>query len=148
MDDGKVTVVCRDLPNPRGSNSTEYHVCECDPGYAGVVVGGTYKTCRNICSFGNEGVEDCKDVNECVLWGGNAACFFGACHNDVGRLFVRLPKRIRERRRMASRIVESRCAVWQERHWQKLPHGRAVRCFQRRSHVPSSEVRIADSGQH
>ena len=77
--------VCRDLSNPT-SKSTEHCACDCGPGYAEVVVGGTHKTCRNNCSLGYEGVQGqgCKDVNECFRWGGNAASFPGAWHNDVG----------------------------------------------------------------
>ena len=53
--------------------------------YAEVAVGETCTTCRNNSSIGHEGVEGqgCRDVNECVLWRDDAACFPGTCHNDV-----------------------------------------------------------------
>ena len=65
--------VCRDLPHLSCHTLTEHYACDCDLGYAEVVVGGTHKTCPNNCSVANEVAEgeSCKDVNECVLSGGH-----------------------------------------------------------------------------
>eukprot|EP00450_Noctiluca_scintillans_P001620 CAMPEP_0194485878 /NCGR_PEP_ID=MMETSP0253-20130528/6727_1 /TAXON_ID=2966 /ORGANISM="Noctiluca scintillans" /LENGTH=1972 /DNA_ID=CAMNT_0039325899 /DNA_START=10 /DNA_END=5925 /DNA_ORIENTATION=+ len=78
--------VCEDLVDPSGSNATEHYSCVCDAGYADTVVGGTHRTCLNNCSFGYEIVEGkgCEEINECLLYGGNAACSPGTCHNDIG----------------------------------------------------------------
>ena len=58
--------VCGGFPNSIGNNSTEHRAHDGDPDYAEVVVGGTHKTCRGTCSFGNQTVEDqgCNDLNK------------------------------------------------------------------------------------
>ena len=105
--------LCRYLPNPTSNNSTVDCACDGDLGSAEVVVGGTHKTCRNYCPLWYEGVEGHggKDVNACVLWGDNEASFLGIGHHNVASTWAPAPVVLRARRRMASRLVESRCVA-------------------------------------